>query len=104
MLPVSFRHTGVQLKSDEAEVLSILQPDLLAVKPRELVGSGTAVSKARPWIVRSTVVTARRPGYDEKVLCEVGMVEGEDARKVVELGAEGTIVSSSVTGLKDLAA
>ncbi|HYC11729.1 MAG TPA: triose-phosphate isomerase [Nitrososphaerales archaeon] len=82
--------------SREAAVLSVLGPEYLAVEPPELIGSGVAVSRARPEVVRATVEVARRAGYKGKILCGAGIVGGDDVKRAVELGAEGVLVSSSV--------
>lgn len=85
----------------EAAALSRLGPTYLAVEPPELIGSGTAVSKARPQVVANTVAAARRAGYKGRVLCGAGIVSGEDVRRAIELGAEGVLVSSSVVKATD---
>ena len=85
----------------QAVSLSGLDPDYIAIEPPELIGSGRAVSKARPELVSQTVSKLRRAGYDGMVLCGAGIVTGEDVAKAVELGAEGILVSSSVVRAKD---
>jgi triosephosphate isomerase len=85
----------------EAEELSRFRPEYLAVEPPELIGSGIAVSKARPEVVSDTVLRARRAGYEGKVLCGAGIVEGRDVEAAVKLGAEGVLVASSVVKAKN---
>lgn len=87
--------------SAEAVRLGRLKTKYLAVEPPELIGSGVAVSKARPELVSKTVAAARRGGYGGKILCGAGIVNGEDVRKAVDLGAEGVLVSSSVVKAHD---
>jgi len=87
--------------SREAAVLSALEAEYLAVEPPELIGSGIAVSRAKPDVVRRTVEAARRSGYRGKVLCGAGIVDGGDVKRAVELGADGVLVSSSVVKAKD---
>lgn len=48
--------------------VSALKPDFVAVEPPELIGSGIAVSKAKPEIVENAVVSAKRICKDVKVL------------------------------------
>lgn len=87
--------------SDEAASLSRLAPDYLAVEPPELIGSGKAVSRARPEVIERTVKSVRRAGYGGRVLCGAGIVTGDDVRRAVELGADGILVSSGVVKAKD---
>jgi len=85
----------------EAVRLSSLVPRYIAVEPPELIGSGVAVSKAKPELVERTVQAVRRAGFDGKILCGAGIVTGEDVRKAVELGVDGVLVASSVVKAGD---
>jgi triosephosphate isomerase (TIM) len=87
--------------ASESARLAGLGTRYLAVEPPELIGSGTAVSKARPGLIRETVSAVTKSGYAGKILCGAGIVSGEDVRKAVELGAEGVLVSSSVVKASD---
>jgi len=87
--------------ASEAASLTRLNSDYLAVEPPELIGTGIAVSKARPEAVSMTVRAAREAGYAGKVLCGAGIVSGGDAKAAVELGADGILVSSSVVEASD---
>jgi triosephosphate isomerase (TIM) len=82
--------------STEAAKLGKLGSEYLAVEPPELIGSGVAVSNARPGLVSQTVAAARKSGYGGKVLCGAGIVDGGDVRRAIELGADGVLVASSV--------
>jgi len=86
---------------DEGAALSRLGSEYVAVEPPELIGSGIAVSKARPEVITRTVEAARAVGYRGAVLCGAGIVDGQDARRAVELGADGILVASSVVRAKD---
>ncbi len=86
--------------AEEAVEMARFGTEYIAVEPPELIGSGVAVSRARPEVVRETVDAARRSGYRGRVLCGAGIVSGEDASKSVELGADGVLVSSSVVKAK----
>lgn len=85
----------------EAAKLSRLNPRYLAVEPPELIGSGIAVSKAKPELIESTVEAARKAGYEGKVLCGAGIVSGDDVKRAVELGVDGILVASSVVKAED---
>jgi len=85
----------------EAARLASLEPKYLAIEPPELIGSGVAVSKARPELVQRTVTGVRRAGYKGQILCGAGIVSGEDVAKAVELGVDGVLVASSVVKAHD---
>ena len=85
----------------EAARLSALKPKYLAIEPPELIGSGIAVSKARPDLIQKTVAGVRRAGYEGEILCGAGIVSGEDVTKAVELGVDGVLVASSVVKASD---
>ena len=85
----------------EAAKLSALNPKYLAVEPPELIGSGVAVSRAKPELIERTVAAVRKVGFTGKVLCGAGIVTGEDVAKAVELGADGVLVASSVVKATD---
>lgn len=87
--------------AEEASRLAAFNPKYLAIEPPELIGSGVAVSKARPELIRETVDSARKAGYGGRILCGAGIVSGEDVRRAVELGAEGVLVASSVVKARD---
>ena len=87
--------------SREVASLAALRTDYLAVEPPALIGSGVAVSKAKPGLVESSVRVARKAGYKGRILCGAGIVEGADVEKAVELGVDGVLVASSVVGARD---
>jgi triosephosphate isomerase (TIM) len=87
--------------SREAGNLSGLKPDFIAVEPPELIGSGVAVSKARPRVVSSAVADLRERGFRGKVLCGAGITDGADVAKALELGADGVLVSSAIVKAPD---
>ncbi len=87
--------------AEESVALSALGPEYMAVEPPELIGSGIAVSRAKPEIVRGTVEGLRRAAYRGRILCGAGIVDGEDVKKAVALGADGVLVSSSVVKARD---
>jgi triosephosphate isomerase len=87
--------------TNEAVRLTSLGTKYIAIEPPQLIGSGIAVSKARPSLIRDTVSEVRRAGYNGKVLCGAGIVSGEDVEKSLELGAEGVLVASGVVKAGD---
>ncbi|HME18898.1 MAG TPA: triose-phosphate isomerase [Nitrososphaerales archaeon] len=87
--------------SRESATLSVLGSEYIAVEPPELIGSGVAVSRAKPEAVKATVEAARKSGYRGAILCGAGIVDGDDVRRAIELGADGVLVSSSIVKARD---
>ena len=85
----------------EVSAMAALSPEFLAIEPPELIGTGVAVSKARPEVVSGSVEAARGRGYRGRVLCGAGIVSGEDAGAAIRLGAGGILVASSVVKAKN---
>ena len=85
----------------EAAGLSSLAPTFIAVEPPELIGSGMAVSRAKPELIQRTVSAVKRAGFEGKILCGAGIVSGDDVARAVELGADGVLVASSVVKASD---
>jgi triosephosphate isomerase (TIM) len=84
---------------NEAEVslFSKCNPDFIAIEPPELIGTGNAVSKVSPEIIsRSRSALDGSMIAKSKLLCGAGIVDGNDARRAIELGAEGILVASGV--------
>lgn len=82
--------------SKEAAKLALLEPKYVAIEPPELIGTGVAVSKAKPELIERTVAAVRGAGYTGGILCGAGIVSGDDVRKAVDLGTDGVLVASSV--------
>ncbi|MHB8568324.1 MAG: triose-phosphate isomerase [Nitrososphaerales archaeon] len=85
---------------DEVSRFALLSPDYVAIEPPDLIGSGNAVSKLRPELISESkkfVQAANlETGSQTKLLCGAGIVDSNDARIAVELGAEGILVASGV--------
>lgn len=83
----------------EVSIFSRFSPDFIAIEPPELIGSGIAVSKARPEIILSSKISldrAMKSGSKTRLLCGAGIVDQLDVRKAVELGSSGILVASGV--------
>lgn len=85
----------------EAAGLAYLGPDMIAVEPPELIGSGIPVSRARPEVITQGVEAVKRVSTDIEVLAGAGITGGEDARRSVQLGASGVLVASAVMKARD---
>ncbi|MEM3793900.1 MAG: triose-phosphate isomerase [Candidatus Bathyarchaeia archaeon] len=78
-----------------------LNPDMVAVEPPELIGTGIAVSKAKPEIVSDTVEVIKRVNPRVTILCGAGITRGEDVEAAIKLGSEGVLVASGVVKAGD---
>ena len=78
-----------------------MNPDAVAVEPPELIGSGIAVSKARPEVITDSLNAVKAAKSKSKLICGAGIVTGEDVKKALELGAEGVLVASGIVKAAD---
>jgi triosephosphate isomerase len=78
----------------EVAMISRLSPDFIAIEPPELIGSGIAVSRANPSIIVNSVSAVQ--STSTKILCGAGIVDKEDVKKALDLGASGILVASGV--------
>ncbi|HKZ93218.1 MAG TPA: triose-phosphate isomerase [Candidatus Bathyarchaeia archaeon] len=78
-----------------------LKPDMVAVEPPELIGTGIPVSKAKPEVVSGTVKLVRQVNRDVVILCGAGITRGGDVSAALRLGAEGVLVASGIVKAKD---
>jgi triosephosphate isomerase len=86
-----------QASVDVAKML----PDMIAIEPPELIGTGISVSKARPELITESVKQIRKVNRSVKILCGAGVTSAEDVSKALELGSEGVLVASGVVKNKD---
>ncbi len=83
-------------KPGEAAAVSVLEPDMVAVEPPELIGTGLAVSRVKPEVVTDSVVAVRRYNRNVVILTGAGITTAEDAEAAVRLGTSGVLVASAV--------
>lgn len=76
--------------------VTVLKPDMIAVEPPELIGTGIPVSKAKPEVVSGTVKLVKQINPDVTVLCGAGITTGEDVAAALKLGTEGVLVASGI--------
>jgi len=86
---------------EESRKIAGLAPEMIAVEPPELIGTGVSVSKARPEVVTNSLKAVKDVNPKIKVLCGAGITTGEDVAKALELGAEGVLLSSGIVCAKD---
>lgn len=82
-------------------VIATFKPDMIAVEPPELIGTGISVSKAKPEVITATIKTVKRVNPEVAVLCGAGITDGSDVTAAIKLGVEGILVSTGVVKAKD---
>jgi len=78
-----------------------LKPDMIAVEPPELIGTGIPVSKAKPEVVTNTIENVRGVNSEVVILCGAGITNGEDVAAALKLGTEGVLVASGIVKATD---
>jgi triosephosphate isomerase (TIM) len=73
-----------------------LNPDMIAIEPPDLIGTGVSVSKARPELITNAIKRIRSVNSSVGILCGAGVSTAEDVGKALELGTRGVLVSSSI--------
>jgi triosephosphate isomerase len=81
--------------------VATLKPDIIAVEPPELIGTGIPVSKAKPEVVTDTVKLVRQVNSKVTILCGAGISHGEDVAAALRLGTQGVLVASGIVKAKD---
>ena len=85
-----------------SKAVAVMNPDMIAIEPPELIGSGIPVSKANPEVVEGTVREVRKINKDVIILCGAGISKGEDVKSALELGASGVLLASGVVKAKNV--
>jgi triosephosphate isomerase len=89
--------------AEEVGRFAIFRPDFIAIEPPELIGTGTAVSKARPELITDSRLALEKSlaGKSSTILlCGAGIVDMIDVKRAKELGAQGILVASGVIKAK----
>ena len=81
--------------------MAALGPDMVAIEPPELIGTGIPVSRAKPEVVTSSVDLVKKINPRVKVLCGAGITTGEDVAAALRLGTVGVLLASGVVKAKD---
>jgi triosephosphate isomerase (TIM) len=87
--------------TEEALEIAALDPEFLAIEPPELIGTGRAVSRARPELITGTAEALAKSGYEGSLLYGAGIVSAEDVAAAMRLGTTGILVASSVVTARD---
>jgi triosephosphate isomerase len=78
-----------------------LKPDIIAIEPPELIGTGIPVSKAKPEVITDTVKLVRQVNSKVTILCGAGISCSEDVAAALKLGTQGVLVASGIVKAKD---
>lgn len=81
--------------------VATLKPDIVAIEPPELIGSGIPVSKAQPDVITGAVELVRNVNKKVAVLCGAGITRGDDVAAALKLGTQGVLVASGIVKAKD---
>jgi triosephosphate isomerase len=81
--------------------VAYLHPDIISIEPPELIGSGVAVSKAKPEDVTRTIELVRKVNSHAVILCGAGISHGEDVAVALKLQTQGVLVASAIVKAKD---
>jgi triosephosphate isomerase len=81
--------------------VAYLHPDIISIEPPELIGSGVAVSKAKPGDVTRTIELVRKVNQHAVILCGAGISHGEDVAVALKLQTQGVLVASAIVKAKD---
>ncbi|MEM1816392.1 MAG: triose-phosphate isomerase, partial [Desulfurococcaceae archaeon] len=82
--------------------IAVLRPDMVAVEPPELIGTGISVSKAKPEVITNSVKLIREVNSEVKILTGAGISTGEDVYVAIKLGTVGVLVASAIVKAKDV--
>ncbi|HYY66469.1 MAG TPA: triose-phosphate isomerase [Nitrososphaeraceae archaeon] len=80
----------------EVEEIAKFSPNFIAIEPPELIGSGKAVSKEKPFIIIDSLKAVAKYSKSTKVICGAGIMDRNDVASAVQLGADGILVASGV--------
>jgi len=81
--------------------VATLKPDIIAIEPPELIGTGIPVSKAKPEVITGTIKLVRKVNPKVTILCGAGISRGDDVTAALKLGTEGVLVASGIVKAKD---
>ncbi|MEM2210193.1 MAG: triose-phosphate isomerase [Nitrososphaerales archaeon] len=81
---------------DEVALFASYAPDFIAIEPPELIGSGIAVSKARPEVITESIKAVMKVNKNVRVICGAGIVNKDDVDAALRLGSLGVLVASGI--------
>lgn len=84
-----------------SRAVATLEPDILAIEPPELIGTGIPVSKAKPEVITDTIRLVRKINQNVIILCGAGITQPEDVTAALKLGTQGMLVASGIVKAKN---
>ncbi|MFQ5940785.1 MAG: triose-phosphate isomerase [Nitrososphaerales archaeon] len=99
----SLKMTSVVCARTPAEVkkLAFFAPNYIAIEPPELIGTGIAVSKAKPTVITRSIDAVNDVNPNVSVICGAGIVSAEDVSAAIRLGSTGILVASGIVKAKN---
>lgn len=82
----------------ETEKIAKLNPDFIAVEPKELIGGNISISTAKPELIKNSLKAAKKI----PLLVGAGVKNSNDVRIAIKLGAKGILVASGVIKAKNI--
>ena len=79
----------------EAVAVAKMKPDVIAIEPPELIGTGISVSKAKPQFIKSGVKAVHKI-KKIPVICGAGISTGQDVKRALQLGTVGVLPASAI--------
>jgi triosephosphate isomerase (TIM) len=79
-----------------AKAIAAFSPDIIAVEPPELIGSGVSVSTTKPEVIKNTIKEVYKVAKIP-VLCGAGITNKQDVVIALKLGSKGLLVASAIT-------
>jgi len=85
----------------KAAQVARFKPDMIAIEPPELIGTGISVSKAKPEVITLGLQSVKEVDPEIIFLCGAGISGGEDAALSIKLGAKGLLLASGFVKAKN---
>ena len=85
----------------KASQIARFKPDMIAIEPPELIGTGISVSKAKPEVITLGLQSVKDIDPEIIFLCGAGISSGEDVTSSIKLGAKGILFASGFVKAKN---
>lgn len=83
--------------AEGAELMTLCEPDFIAIEPPELIGGDISIATAQPDLISHAVKTIG----EGKVIVGAGIKTAEDIKIAKQLGVAGALLASGITKAKD---
>ena len=85
----------------KASQVARFKPDMIAIEPPELIGTGISISKVKPEIITSGLQAVKEIDPEIIFLCGAGISSGKDAKSSIKLGVKGVLLASGFVKAKN---